>query len=113
MVVLRFPRSVNSCSPRVRDRPLLHADCSICSDGYSEQLGFVCSKCPENDAGGISIVAVLAVGALIAAAAVISYVTLGEDGMGAGRGCIERVTRYIPLQSVKIVIAAWQILTQV
>ncbi|CAM9651378.1 unnamed protein product [Ectocarpus fasciculatus] len=86
--------------------------CSICSDGYSEQLGFVCSKCPENDAGGISIVAVLAVGALIAAAAVISYVTSGEDGMGAGRGCIERVTRYIPLQSVKIVIAAWQILTQ-
>ncbi|CAN0168925.1 unnamed protein product [Ectocarpus sp. 12 AP-2014] len=86
--------------------------CSVCSDGYSEQLGFVCRKCPESNKGGIAILVVLAVGALIVLAAIYSYVTSGEAGMGMGRGWIERVTRYIPLQSVKIVIAAWQILTQ-
>lgn len=113
VLVLLLPPSVGSCFPRILDRSLLRADCSVCSDGYSEQLGFVCSKCPETNTGGIAIAVVLAVGVLIAAAAMISYVTSGEDGMGAGCGCTERVTRYIPLQSVKIVIATWQILTQV
>ncbi|CAM9120015.1 unnamed protein product, partial [Laminaria digitata] len=36
----------------------------------------------------------------------------GETVLGAGRGVIARLTRHIPLQSVKIVIVAWQILTQ-
>ncbi|CAB1103783.1 unnamed protein product [Ectocarpus sp. CCAP 1310/34] len=78
----------------------------VCSDGYSGQLGFECRKCPENIKGGITILVVLAVGALIVLAATYSYVTSGETGTGMGRGWIERVTRYIPLQSVKIVIAA-------
>ena len=30
-----------------------------------------------------------------------------------GEGMIERLGRYIPLQSVKIVVVAWKILTQV
>ncbi len=61
---------------------------------------------------GIVLAAVLAVLALVAAAGVISYVMAGETGM-AGRGVVERLRRYIPLQSVKIIVVAWQILTQV
>ena len=55
---------------------------------------------------------VVAVVALFVVIAVVSYATTGE-GNGKGRGLVERVARYIPLQSVKIVIVAWQILTQV
>lgn len=58
------------------------------------------------------LVVVLAVVALALAVAVVSYATTGE-GHGKAQGLIERVARYIPLQSVKIVIVAWQILTQV
>ena len=94
--------------------PDLHTiDCSICGEGYTEQLGFHCGKCPENSARGIAVAVVLAVVVLAVAAAVVSYLMSGEAGVSRERGAIECVTQYIPLQSVKIVIVAWQILTQV
>lgn len=80
-------------------------------DGYTTQLGYTCSKC-SGSAGGIVLAAVLGVAALCAAVAVVSYVMSGKAG-GRGQGVVERVGRYIPIQSVKIVIVAWQILTQV
>lgn len=58
------------------------------------------------------LAAVLVVLALVVAAGVIVYV-MSDKVRGGKRGMIERVGRYIPLQSVKIVIVAWQILTQV
>ena len=58
------------------------------------------------------LAAVLAVVALLVAAAVVSYVTSGERETKE-LGIVERAGRYIPLQSLKIVIVAWQILTQV
>eukprot|EP00752_Nemacystus_decipiens_P013054 g11547.t1 len=84
--------------------------CAICSEGHTAHLGFVCSKC-SSSAAGVVLAVVLAIVALIVAAAVVSYATTGE-GDGRGQGLVERVARYIPLQSVKIVIVAWQILTQ-
>ena len=86
-------------------------DCAICSEGYTAQPGFVCNECSSSTAG-VVLAVVLAVVALIVAVAVVSYATTGE-GKGKGRGLVARVARYIPLQSVKIVIVAWQILTQV
>lgn len=58
------------------------------------------------------LAAVLAVVALVVAVAVVVYVMSDKVRVGK-RGMVERVGRYIPLQSVKIVIVAWQILTQV
>lgn len=55
---------------------------------------------------------VFGVVALCVGAAVVSYVVSGEE-QGTRRGPVARLLRNIPLQSVKIVIAAWQILTQV
>ncbi len=46
------------------------------------------------------------------ALAAVSYLLSGESG-ARRRGVVERVGRYIPLQSLKILIVAWQILTQV
>ena len=43
---------------------------------------------------------------------VVSYVVSGEVG-DKGDRIVARLKRYIPLQSLKIVIVAWQILTQV
>ena len=54
----------------------------------------------------------VAVLALVAAVGVFSYVMSSKSGF-AGRGVVERLGRYIPLQSVKIIVVAWQILTQV
>eukprot|EP00752_Nemacystus_decipiens_P012585 g11145.t1 len=85
--------------------------CSVCSDGYTAQLGFTCSKCSDST-GGVMVVVVLAVAAVLVGMAAVVYVMSGEVGcMGRG-GAFERLFRNIPLQSVKIVIVAWQILTQ-
>eukprot|EP00903_Cladosiphon_okamuranus_P018661 g17175.t2 len=84
--------------------------CSICSDGYTGGPVFTCSKC-SSDAGGIALAAVLAVVVLLVAVAVAVYVMSGNTGVGS-KGMIERLGRYIPLQSMKVIIVVWQILTQ-
>ena len=38
---------------------------------------------------------------------------LSGKGEDTDKGIVARVTRYIPLQSVKVVIVVWQIVTQV
>ena len=53
--------------------------------------------------GGVSLVAVIAI---------VLHLTSGET-RGLGRGVVNRVARLIPLQSLKIIVVAWQIVTQV
>lgn len=65
----------------------------------------------SGSAGRIVLAAVLAVLVLGVAVSVVSYAISGNFG-GRGLGLVEWVGRYIPLQSVKIIIVAWQILTQ-
>ena len=55
---------------------------------------------------------VLIVFILTGAAAIASY-TMSGQLEGGGCGTIARVTRFIPLQAVKIIIVALQIVTQV
>lgn len=86
-------------------------DCAICSDGYSAQLGFACSEC-LGAASGIVLASFLLVVIVFGAVAVASYVVL-DEGADKRKGLVERVARFIPLQSLKIVIVSWQILTQV
>lgn len=90
---------------------LFGIDCAVCSQGYTEALSYTCNEC-SNRGGGIVVAVLLVIAALFVAVAVVSYVMSGERG-GGGRGLVERVARYIPLQPVKIVIVSWQILTQV
>ncbi|CAN0285491.1 unnamed protein product, partial [Hapterophycus canaliculatus] len=84
--------------------------CAICSEGYSAQIGFVCTKCSD-DTGGIVLAVVLAAITLIVTVAVVSHLTTAEGHEG-WRRYADRVARFIPLQSVKIVVVVWQILTQ-
>ena len=87
-------------------------DCSVCSKTYSASLGFACNKCSDNAGGGIALVVSMGVVFVLAFAAFLSYMLSGET-RGAGQSIVARVTRFFPLQSVKIVIVVWQILTQV
>lgn len=91
---------------------LLCPDCSVCSKGYTPSLGFVCNKCPENANGGTAIIAVMATIVLLAFAAFFSYL-FSEEMEGVDQGIAACVTRFIPLQSIKIIIVMWQILTRV
>eukprot|EP00752_Nemacystus_decipiens_P009937 g8861.t1 len=85
--------------------------CGVCNNEYTSGPGYVCSKC-SNSAGGIVLAVVLAVLVLCLAVAVVLHIMSGQVGEARTRACLERVGRYIPLQSVKIVLVSWQILTQ-
>lgn len=100
-----------SVSSALASGSLRSADCAVCSDGYAPQLGFTCTKCLDAASGAVLASFVL-VAIAFAAVAVASYVMSGERP-GKRRGVVERVARFVPLQSIKIVVVSWQILTQV
>lgn len=54
----------------------------------------------------------LAVLAVLAGIVLFSYLVSGGMEEGA-QGYVHRLVKFIPLQTVKIVIVAWQVLTQV
>lgn len=94
---------------------LLHPfypDCSVCSEGYTASLGFVCTKCSDNITGDIALATVGAIVFLFVVVSFISYL-LSAESEDDDRGILARVTRFVPLSSVKIVIVVWQIITQV
>ncbi|CAN0460501.1 unnamed protein product, partial [Ectocarpus sp. 12 AP-2014] len=84
--------------------------CSICSDGYASNLGYTCSKCFSRS-GGIVFAVGMAVLAVFVAVVVIMYIMSGEAGERRIY-VLERLGWYVPLQSVKIVVVSWQIVTQ-
>lgn len=90
---------------------LTETDCAICKESYTAGIGFTCSECPDS-IGDVVLAAVLGVVALFTVVAVVSYVVSG-GGVGGGNIVIGRLTQYVPLQSVKIIVVTWQILTQV
>ena len=104
------PRTTSFCIIRASGS-LRSADCAVCSDGYAPQLGFTCTKCLDA-ANGAVLASLVLVAIAFAAVAVASYVMSGERP-GKRRGVVERVARFVPLQSIKIVVVSWQILTQV
>lgn len=90
--------------------PLRHPDCSICGDGYTASPGFACNTCSDGWVGVLVAVVVAVVGVLLLVA-LLSHFLPAKDT--PGRDIVTRVLRRVPVQSLKIVIIAWQILTQV
>lgn len=99
-------------SPSKRRLTLLLLVSAVCSDGYTAQFGFTCSK-SSNSTSGVVVVAVLIVVSVFVAVSVVVYVMSREAGYMERGGLLGRLLRSVFLQSVKIVIVAWQILTQV
>ena len=78
---------------------------------YSPGLGRTCSKCSDSKVG---IVLAIVLGTLgTAVGVIVALHLLSEEKEGAGRGIVDRIIRIIPLHTLKIVVVAWQILTQV
>lgn len=96
----------------LKNRIPFYTDCSVCSEGYTASLGFVCTKCSDDIAGGITIAAV---GSIIFVFVFIAFIIHMLSGMSkdADRGLVARVTSFIPLHTVKIIVVVWQIITQV
>lgn len=74
-------------------------------------LSFTCTECVDSR-GGIAIMVVVAVFSLCAIIALSMHLVSGEMD-GARQGIVHCVTKRLPLQSIKIVVVVWQILTQV
>lgn len=86
-------------------------DCSVCSDGYAAGAHNTCAECSDN-AGAVVLLVVLAL-LLILVVVTFLYYLVSTEMEGDERGLLARLTKLIPLQSFKIVIVTWQILTQV
>lgn len=84
-------------------------DCSLCSEGYVETLAFRCSKCSDGKVA-VSIVIVAFV-ILVALAFVWQMVSIAKKD--TTRGIVASLGRVLPLQSIKIIVVVWQIVTQV
>eukprot|EP00903_Cladosiphon_okamuranus_P011652 g10960.t1 len=82
--------------------------CSVCKEGFMAGLGFRCTECPGKEPRIVIAVALATVGVGAVVVAVL-YLVSGEVG---GEGIVDRVVRHVPLNSLKILIVLWQILTQ-
>ena len=84
----------------------------MCSDGYTPSLGSSCNKCSDNNSLGIALLGVFGVVAFVVCVAILNYMLSGQE-RGTDRGIVSRISRFIPLHSLKIIVVVWQILTQV
>lgn len=85
-------------------------DCAVCSDGYAESLSFTCSTCSDKRA---RVVAMLVVPAVVILVLIFVVHMVSKEGQTAGGGRLHRLKQFLPFQSFKIVIVAWQIMTGV
>lgn len=81
----------------------------MCSEGHAVSLVLTCSKCSN---GNLAVV-IVALGIVsLAAFALVWHMVSLEQGDNKW-GIFSRVEAILPLQSIKIVVVAWQIVTQV
>ncbi|CAM9114240.1 unnamed protein product [Ectocarpus sp. 8 AP-2014] len=87
--------------------------CDVCDSDYSPSLAHTCTRCSSSRRHGFMSAAVIA--ALLVCIAIVKFVQylwsteLGEENV---RGFHQRVLRAVPVQALKIIVVAWQILTQ-
>lgn len=84
-------------------------DCSVCSKGYGAPLAYTCRRCSDVN---VTLVAVALAIVLLAVVAAVWRMVFYQQGTAAG-GIIGRLEAVLPLQSLKIIIVAWQIVIQV
>ena len=87
---------------------MLLLDCAVCIQGFAATLSYRCSECSgETSVGPV----VLAVFAVLVSFFVIYMISIEGDRNTSSS--IGRMKEAIPLQSFKIIIVSWQIVTQV
>lgn len=98
------PKGLNLCTCDL-------TDCAKCSKNYATNVGGLCTPCADSTGELVRSVFIVVVVVVIVVATIL-YLVSGEMEV-AGRGIVDRVVRYLPHQTLKIVIVVWQILTQV
>lgn len=91
--------------------PSMYTDCSVCTHDYTPTLEYVCNECSYSE-GRLALVVVISVLSVAAFAVFVSFM-VSEEWEDARHGIVARIAPYLPLQSLKIIVVAWQILTQV
>ena len=86
-------------------------DCSVCSKTFSPGLGKTCTKCSDSKVGILFAIGLGVSGAAVGV--IVAFHLVSGEKEGARRGIVGRISRIVPLHALKIVIVAWQILTQV
>ena len=74
-------------------------------------VGFTCSRCSDSTTGIVVIGILIFVCVVIGIALALHLLSGGMEN--TERGLVGRIIRIIPVQAVKIIIVAWQILIQV
>lgn len=93
-------------------------DCAVCASGYTGAQGDVCYECGEVTAVASEVAAVIFV-FLIPCLLFYTYkylTTVTQDSperLVRIQGYLAHIKRAIPLQSLKILLVTWQIITQV
>ncbi|CAN0016960.1 unnamed protein product [Ectocarpus fasciculatus] len=87
--------------------------CAVCETDYSPSLAHICPHCSSSRRQGLMVIAAIAVIVTVFAfVAIFQYMlsTEHEEGM---LGCFRRrVLGAVPVESLKIIVVVWQILTQ-
>ena len=86
-------------------------DCAVCRQDYVASLGFTCNKCSDSTKGIAMAFVFTAISVAVLAAAM--WYLMSSEIREEERGVMGQVIRRLLVQSGKIIIVAWQILTQV
>ena len=88
------------------------ADCAVCSQGYATTLSYYgCSECSEVTSIVPSVCAAIIVGIL--GLLFVRHMISIEGGHRTTWFSVDQMKSQLPLQSFKIIIISWQIVTQV
>lgn len=90
------------------------ADCSICLEGYSPDVGQACSRC-SRDVGFVVRAWIVAIPGILAIVLLLCYLipNTSTRRAGASRGLLSLLVSWRRrLLSLKIVVIVWQIITQ-
>ena len=85
-------------------------DCAVCSQGYAGTLYYYCSKCSEASSI-VSYVCTIIIAGLLGP--LVAYYMVSIEELRTSWVSFDRVKAVLPLQSVKIIVISWQIVTQV
>lgn len=85
----------------------------MCDKDYTPSLGFACNKCSD-DAASIAVAALVALVSVLLVVGAFVYAMSGKDrGLSTRTGKKIMATCMRRLNSMKILIIVWQIITQV
>lgn len=109
-----FVSLLSNLSFPVMLRLSIFADCSVCQKGYAASSVYTCTKCSDWSravALGVVIVVVILLVALMAV--FVAFVASAKSVDSWRKLFSNKLLRALPLQSIKILVVVWQILTQV